>query len=66
MTPQRWLHVKDLFNRALERDPAERAASMAAEAGDDRELLGEVQSLLSAHDEAGEALERPTMDVSGP
>jgi non-specific serine/threonine protein kinase/serine/threonine-protein kinase len=63
MTPERWLHIKDLFNRALERDPAERAAYMAAEAGDDRELLGEVQSLLSAHEEAGEALERPRVHL---
>ena len=63
MTPERWLHVKDLFNRALERDPAERAAYMAAEAREDRELLAEVQSLLSAHETAGESLERPAMDL---
>ena len=35
---------------------------MVAEAGDDRELLGEVQSLLSAHDSAGDSLERPAVD----
>jgi serine/threonine protein kinase len=63
MTPERWLHIKDLFNRALERDPAERAAYMAAEAGNDRELLGEVESLLSAHDSAGDSLERPVADL---
>lgn len=64
MTPERWLHVKDLFHRALERDPAERAAYMAVEAGGDSELFDEVQSLLSAHETAGESLERPAVDLN--
>jgi non-specific serine/threonine protein kinase/serine/threonine-protein kinase len=63
MTPERWLHVKDLFHRALECDPAQRAAYMAAEAGEDPELLGEVQSLLSAHESVGASLERPALDL---
>src|SRR6185369_1435619 len=63
MTPERWIHIKDLFHRALERDPAERPAYVVAEAGDDRELVGEVQSLISAHESAGESLERPVVDL---
>jgi len=63
MTPERWKHVKDLFHRALERAPPDRPAYVAAEAGDDRELVGEVESLISAHESAGESLERPVVDL---
>ena len=54
----RWSQVEDLFHRALERDAASRTAFLAAECGDDEELLADVASLLESHDEADDGLDR--------
>jgi eukaryotic-like serine/threonine-protein kinase len=48
MTDDRWQRVKALFQAAVEKSPAERAAFLAAEVGDDDQLRGEVESLLAA------------------
>jgi len=44
----RWHEVKALFQAAIERSPAERAAFVAAAAGNDDDLRREVESLLAA------------------
>ena len=62
MTPERWREVKDLFDRALERPDAERAAWLAAERERDADLAAEVDRLLEAHDSAGTFLERPAIE----
>lgn len=48
MQSERWNRIQDLFNAALEREAAERAAFLAAACAGDRALLDEVQSLLEA------------------
>ncbi len=48
MTEERWPRVKALFQAAVERPPAERAAFLAAETGDDDALRREVASLLTS------------------
>ena len=52
MTPERWRHVKDVFERALECPPAERDAFLTHAAGDDAALREEVERLLAAEAEA--------------
>ena len=52
-----WRRVKELFLQALEREPPEREALLADVS--DRVLAAEVSSLLEAHEEAGEFIERP-------
>jgi serine/threonine protein kinase len=52
-----WRKVKELFLQALEREPREREALLSREP--DRVLAAEVSSLLEAHEEAGEFIERP-------
>jgi hypothetical protein len=47
MTPERWNLVTELFHRALDRAPEDRAAFLEAECQDD-ELRREVESLLAA------------------
>src|SRR5687767_13236972 len=63
MTPERWQQVKTLFHRALERDPPERAGFIADRCAGDPDLRQEVESLLSTHEDAGDALETPVSDL---
>ena len=48
MSDTRWRQVKALFEAAVERPPAERAAFIAAATGEDDALRREVESLLAA------------------
>jgi len=48
VTDQRWPRVKALFQAAVERPPAERAAFLAAATDDDTALRQEVESLLAS------------------
>src|SRR4026208_740410 len=54
MKPDTWQKVDELFEAALEREPKDRAAFLAAACGNDRELRREVEKMLSydqcAHD----------------
>ena len=48
MSDTRWRQVKAIFEAAVERPPGERAAFIAAAAGEDEALRREVESLLAA------------------
>ena len=54
-----------MFQAALARPPAERAAFLSDVCGHDRELRSEVESLLVAHAEARSFAERPVIDALG-
>ena len=47
MDPGRWERIQDIFDRAVERPAAERAAFVEREAGEDPLLAREVLSLLA-------------------
>jgi len=49
MKPDRWEHVRTLFEAALERAPSERAAFLRAACAGDPGLHAEVASLLQSH-----------------
>ena len=55
-TAERAANAEAAFNSALARPPAERAAFLEKECGDDAALHGEVRALLAAHDAAGDFL----------
>lgn len=57
MRPERWQQLKQVFQSALERDPAERSAFLHQACGGDAELRSEVESLISSHDQAGDSIE---------
>src|SRR5436309_3665003 len=57
MTPERWQQVKQIFQSALERNPAERSAFLNQACADDPALRSEVESLISSHDQAGDSIE---------
>src|SRR5882762_2109969 len=65
MTPERWQRIKPLLHSALEREPSERSAFLAAECSGDEVLRKDVESLIASHDQAGEFIESPAFEVMG-
>lgn len=63
MTPERWQKVDELLQAALDLPAAERAALLAETCTADPELQREAQSLITAHDEAGDFLEAPALET---
>jgi Tol biopolymer transport system component len=57
MTPERWQHIRTVFQAAAEREPSERAAFLDEACADDIEMRLEVESLLSYDGSTGGALE---------
>jgi serine/threonine protein kinase/Tfp pilus assembly protein PilF len=63
MDSNRWQTVRNLFERALEYDSAERKNFLAKACGGDNELLEEVLSLLAADSEADSLLEKSPLET---
>ena len=59
MTSERWHRVKELFEAALERGPAERAAFIAQACAGDEAIRQEVESLLAAHEGDSSFMNKP-------
>ena len=59
MNSGRWEMVREVFRGALERDPEGRRGYLRQACAGDHGLCGEVESLLAAHLEAVDFLERP-------
>src|SRR5690348_12380133 len=53
VAPDRWQRIDELFQGALDCEPAARAAWLAAACAGDEALRAEVESLIEAHEEAG-------------
>src|SRR5262245_48763688 len=65
VTDARWQRVKTLFQGAVERPEAERAAFLKAAAGGDEDVIREVQSLLDSDAAGHSILERfPLADAA--
>src|SRR6266567_1250688 len=64
MTPERWLQLKQIFQSALERDPAERSAFLRQACAGDPALRSEVESLISSHDQAGDSIEAMAVEAA--
>jgi len=62
MTNEQWRRVRDLFERALDRNASDIPEWLAREAGDDPEVLAEVSSLLQHHSHAGSFLAEPVAE----
>ena len=61
--PERWHEVKEILYTALEMEPAQRASFLDEKCGDDHELRREIETLISAHSEAGGRLESPAIEI---
>jgi predicted ATPase len=64
MTPERWQRVKDVLYAALEREPATRASFLDEACAADAPLRGEVEALLTSHEQAGDLLETPVAETA--
>ncbi len=59
MIPERWQRVKELFEAALELEPAQRAPFLRGGGEYDEDVIREVESLLSSHEEAPGFMDKP-------
>ena len=64
MTPERWQQLKQIFQSALERNPAERSAFLSQACAGDPALRSEVESLISSHDQAGDSIEAMAVEAA--
>jgi Tol biopolymer transport system component/serine/threonine protein kinase len=64
MSAERYQQAAHLYHAALEREPDERAAFLDEACGGDDELRREIESLLKAHDKAGNYFAAPAMEVA--
>ena len=62
MTASQQRRVRDLFEQAVDREPADAAAWLADEARDDSAVRAEVLSLLAHHSRAGAFLSQPVVE----
>ena len=64
MTPERWQQIDKLLEETLEQEPDRRGMFLDEACAEDKELRREVESLLSAHQQAGGALSSPPLAVT--
>ena len=64
MDNERWHHVDQLLQSALDLPAVERDAYLRHACGGDRRLEGEIRSLLAAHDRADRFLGAPPIDLA--
>jgi non-specific serine/threonine protein kinase/serine/threonine-protein kinase len=65
MKNQDWEKIKDLFAEVLQQPADSRAAWLRGACGADGQLFDEVNSLLAAHDETENLIERNAFDIAG-
>ena len=63
-TSERWRHLEELFNQAVERDPKERTAFLDEACGTDFELRTEIESLLAHSDAVTDVLEKAVHEAA--
>lgn len=59
MTPEYWQRIKELFNEAVEYEPAARARFLGEACAGDSALLAQVESLIASDEEAGDFIAGP-------
>ena len=64
MNPADWARAREVFDAVLARDPAERSAFLDEACADNGALRAEIESLLAAHDGAGDFIERPAFEAA--
>ena len=64
MTPERWDQIDRLFHAALDHEPGQRQAFVAHACDGDDALRKEIESLVSAHEQSADFIEKPAADVA--
>lgn len=65
MTPERWQHIEEIFQTALDLEPGERERFVTDACTGDVELQREVETLLTQYADAGEFIDNPVYAQSG-
>src|SRR6266478_1075072 len=65
MKPERWRRIEQLFHSALALEESQRSAYLKDACAGDEELLREAESLLGRHEQAGDLLELPALEMMG-
>jgi serine/threonine protein kinase len=64
MTPERWTHVREIFDQVLERPFRDRDAYLRVVCAGDDEARREVESLLASHEDSTDFLESPAANLA--
>jgi eukaryotic-like serine/threonine-protein kinase len=64
MQPERWHLIDELFHLALEQRPGRRAEFLARACSGDEVLRGEIEALISSHEQAQSFIETPAFDLA--
>jgi serine/threonine-protein kinase len=64
MQPERWQLIDELFHLALEQQPARRPKFLAEACLGDEVLRGEIETLISSHEQAQSFIEKPAFDLA--
>jgi eukaryotic-like serine/threonine-protein kinase len=64
MTPERWQRVKQVFDSALQYEPARRSAFLSDACGGDDDLRQEVESLIASHEKTGAFIDAPAYEAA--
>ena len=64
MDPKRWQQIDKLLEEALDREPEQRAAFLEQACAGDEELRRKAEALLAAHEQAGDFVEVPALDLA--
>ncbi len=64
MKPERWQQIDKLVEAALEQEESQRAAFLDQACAGDEALRKEVETLLAAHDQVGNFIEAPALEVA--
>ncbi len=62
MLPEKWQRIKRIFESAAELEPERREAFILEACAGDEEMAGELRSLLTAHESAGEFIQAPAAE----
>jgi TolB-like protein/Tfp pilus assembly protein PilF/tRNA A-37 threonylcarbamoyl transferase component Bud32 len=65
MTPERWQHIEEIFQTALDLAPEERERFITSACTGDDALQREVQTLLTQYEAAGDFIDEPLYEQSG-
>src|SRR5712692_1154091 len=66
MKPEHWEQIASVFQAALERGPGQQAAFLDEACAGDSALRREVESLIASHEQVGNFIEAPAIEVAAP
>ena len=65
MTPDEWERIKEIFDLAVAKPQADRAAFLQSNCGEDSAIRNEVERLLAEHERASGFLDHPHPAATG-